>query len=245
MKKTIGILGGMGPEATSFFFNQIIKRTKAAEDQEHIKTILYCNPAIPPRTDAILSKGASPLPYLLEGVRMLRQAGADFIVMPCVTAHYYYNEIMAQEKVSFLNLLDETLLYTLKKFPGIKKVGLIGSTGTLKSRLFDDVFAKEGIEVIAPDESGQEQVMEAIFGKQGIKAGITFGSPKETILQIANDLIKRGAEAIIAGCTEVPLVLNEDDIPVPLIDPLQILAEVSIVKAGYELREIQKTRRKE
>lgn len=237
MKKTIGILGGMGPEATSFFFGLIIKKTKAAEDQEHIKVIIYNNPEIPPRTNAILRNGPSPLPHLLEGVRMLRQAGADFIVMPCVTAHYYYNDILAQEKVSFLNLLDETLFYTLRKFPGIKRVGLIGSTGTLKSRLFHDVFAKEGIDVVAPGDKEQKLVMEAIFGEQGIKAGFTFGGPEEIILQTAKALIERGAEAIIAGCTEVPLVLKEDDIPVSLIDPLHILAEVCILKAGYELRE--------
>lgn len=237
MKKTIGILGGMGPEATSFFFNQIIKKTKSGKDQEHIKVIIYNNPEIPPRTDAILHSGPSPLPYLLEGVRMLQQGGADFIVMPCVTAHYYFNEIQAKEKVSFLNLLDETLAYTLKKFPEAKKVGLIGSTGTLKSRLFHDIFAKQGIEVIAPDDKEQELVMEAIFGSRGIKAGFTLGSPREIIHQTARLLIERGAEAIIAGCTEVPLVLKKEDIPIPLIDPLQILAEVCILKAGYELKE--------
>jgi aspartate racemase len=237
MKKTIGILGGMGPEATSFFFNQIIKKTKAGKDQGHIKVIIYNNPEIPPRTDAILHTGPSPLPHLLEGVKMLRQAGADFIVMPCVTAHYYLNDILAKEKVSFLNLLDETLLYTLRKFPGVKKLGLIGSTGTLKSKLFHDIFAKQGIEVIAPNDKEQELVMEAIFGEKGIKAGFTLGSPKEIILQTATALIERGAEAIISGCTEVPLVLKEKDIPVPLIDPLRILAEVCILKAEYELKE--------
>ncbi len=237
MKKTIGILGGMGPEATSFFFNQLIKRTKAAEDQEHIKVIIYNNPEIPPRTDAILGNGPSPLPYLIEGVRMLHQAGADFIVMPCVTAHYYYNDILAKEKVSFLNLLDETLLYTLRKLPGVKRVGLIASTGTVKSRLFHDVFAKQGIEVTAPNDDEQQLVVEAIFGKQGIKAGIIFSGPKEIILQTARALIERGAEAIIAGCTEVPLVLKKDDIPVPLIDPVQILVEVCILKAGYGIKE--------
>lgn len=237
MKKTIGILGGMGPEATSFFFSQIIKKTKAQGDQKHIKVIIYNNPEIPPRTDAILHDGPSPLPHLLEGVKMLRQAGVDFIVMPCVTAHYYLNDILAKEKVSFLNLLDETLLYTLKKFPGIKKLGLIGSTGTLKSRLFHDVFAKQGIEVIAPNDDEQELVMEAIFGEKGIKAGFTLGSPREIILQTATALIEKGAEAIISGCTEVPLVLKEEDIPVPLIDPLRILAEVCILKAEYELKE--------
>jgi aspartate racemase len=237
MKKTVGILGGMGPEATSFFFNQIIKKTKSGKDQGHIKVIIYNNPEIPPRTDAILHSGPSPLPYLLEGVRMLQQGGADFIVMPCVTAHYYLNDILAEEKVSFINLLDETLAYTLRKFPGIKKVGLIASTGTLKSRLFHDIFAKQRIEVIAPDDKEQEMVMEAIFGEKGIKAGFILGSPREIVLKTARLLIEKGAEAIVAGCTEVPLVLKEEDIPVPLIDPLQILADVCILKAGYELKE--------
>ena len=236
MKKTIGILGGMGPEATAYFFELIIKNTKAEKDQEHIPVIIYSNPEVPPRTDAVLEEGTSPLPYLLEGARILREAGADFIVMPCVTAHYFYNEIVAQEKISLLNLLDETLLYAQKKMPGLKKAGLISSTGTLKSRLFHDTFAKEGIEVIGPNDEEQKHVMEAIFGKEGIKAGYSSGRAKEIIQSAARTLIKRGAEAVIAGCTEVPLVLKEEDIEVPLIEPLQILAEVSIVKAGYELK---------
>lgn len=236
MKSTIGILGGMGPEATAYFFQLIIKNTKAGKDQEHIPVVIYSNPEVPPRTDAVLEKGPSPLPYLLEGVRKLRQAGADFIVMPCVTAHYFYNEIVAQEKVSFLNLLDETLLYTRKKMPDLKKAGLIASTGTLKSRLFHDAFAREGVEIVEPEEEEQEQVMEAIFGNQGIKAGFTSGRNEEIIHGTARALIQRGVEAVIAGCTEVPLVLKEEDIPVPLIEPLRILAEVSIVKAGYETK---------
>lgn len=236
MKKTIGILGGMGPEATAYFFELIIKNTKAEKDQEHIPIIIYSNPKVPPRTDAILEKGESPLPYLLEGARVLRQAGADFIVMPCVTAHYFLDEIVAREKVLFLSLLDETLLYALREMPGLKKAGLISSTGTLKSGLFHDTFAKEEIEVFGPEDEEQEQVMEAIFGKQGIKAGFTSGRSKEIIQGVAQSLIKRGAEAVIAGCTEVPLVLKEEDIEVPFIEPLQILAEVSIVWAGYELK---------
>jgi len=179
MKKTIGILGGMGPEATAYFFELIIKNTKAEKDQEHIPVIIYSNPEVPARTDAILEKGESPLPHLLEGARVLRQAGAGFIVMPCVTAHYFLDEIVAREKVSFLSLLDETLLYTQRKMPELKKAGLISSTGTLKSRLFHDAFAKEEIEVFGPEEGEQEQVTEAIFGKQGIKAGLVRGVPEK------------------------------------------------------------------
>jgi aspartate racemase len=236
MKKTIGILGGMGPEATAYFFGLIIKNTKAEKDQEHIPVIIYSNPEVPARTDAILEKGQSPLPHLLQGARVLRQAGADFIAMPCVTAHYFLDDVLAKEKVSFLSLVDETVLYVQRKMPELKKVGLISSTGTLKSRLFHDAFAREEIEVFGPEDEEQEQVVEAIFGKQGIKAGFTSGRPQDIIQSVAQALIKRGAEAVIAGCTEVPLVLKEEDIEVPLIEPLQILAEACILKAGYELK---------
>jgi aspartate racemase len=237
MKKTIGILGGMGPEATAYFFHLIIKSTKAEKDQDHIRVVIFNNPEVPPRTDAILGEGPSPLPYLLEGVRVLREAEADFIVMPCVTAHYYYDKIMAEVSVPFISLVDETVLYAERKIPGLKKVGLIASTGTIKSGLFHDAFAKERVEIVEPKDKEQEQVMEAIFGKEGIKAGWTSGKSKEIILDTARSLIQNGAEAVIAGCTEVPLVLKEGDIQVSLIEPLQILAEVSILKAGYEVKD--------
>jgi len=236
MKQTIGILGGMGPEATAYFFTLIIRSTRAETDQEHIPVVIYSHPEVPPRTDAVLGEGPSPLPFLLEGVRVLKVAGADFIVMPCVTAHHFYNQILAEVRVPFLNLVDETILYALRKVPEMKKAGLISSTGTLKSRLFHEAFAREGVDIVEPADEEQAQVMEAIFGKDGIKAGFTSGKSKEIIHNTAQTLIGRGAEAVIAGCTEVPLVLKEGDIDVPLIEPLQILAEVSILKAGYELK---------
>jgi aspartate racemase len=226
----------MGPEATSYLFELIIKNTQAAKDQEHIPVIIYSNPLIPPRTDAILKKGLSPLPLLLEGVRILRQAGADFIVMPCVTAHYYYHDIAKQEKIPFLNLLDETLFYVQKNIPSLTRIGLIASTGTLLSRLFHETFTKEGIEVIVPSEKEQDQVMEAIFGKKGIKAGLTSGLSQKIIQDAAAKLIQKGAEAVIAGCTEVPLVLKQVNLSVPLVDPLRIIALKSIEEAGYKIK---------
>ena len=236
MKKTIGILGGMGPEATAYFYELIIKNTKAEKDQEHIPVVIYADPGVPERTAAVQGKGPSPLPRLLEGVRVLKEAGADFIVMPCVTAHYFYDEIMKEVKVHFLNMVEETVLYALRKNPGLKKAGVVASTGTLRARLFHEAFGKEGVEIIEPEEAEQERVMEAIFGKEGIKAGHTEGKSREEISDVAGALIKRGSEAIIAGCTEVPLVLKAEDIDMPLIEPLQILAEASILMAGYEIR---------
>jgi aspartate racemase len=236
MKKTIGILGGMGPEATEYMFDLIIKNTKVEIDQNHIPVIIYSNPKVPPRTDAILGTGPSPTPYLVEGIKVLKQAGADFIIMPCVTAHFFMPEALEQVDVPFISLLDESVKWAQEHIPALKKVGMVSSTGTLISGLFHDTFKKAGLEVFGPEEGEQEKVMDAIFGEKGIKAGFTSGYPEETIVNIARILAGRGAEAIIAGCTEVPLVLKEEDIPVPLIEPMKIVALASIIEAGYEIK---------
>jgi len=236
MKKTIGILGGMGPEATAYFFGLIIKNTTARCDQEHIPIIIWNNPKIPPRTCAILGRGPTPWPLLIEGVEILRRAGADFVVMPCITAHYFYPQIAAKSRLPVVSLIEESLLYAKMNFPGLKKAGLIASTGTVKSKLFHRSFAQRGIEVIAPTNREQEKVMEAIFGEKGVKAGFTTGKPRRLILGIARRLIARGAEAIIAGCTEIPLVLKETDLPVPFIEPMRIAALACIKKAGYKIK---------
>jgi len=234
MKKTIGILGGMGPEATAYFFNLIIKSTNAAKDQEHIPILIWNNPKIPPRTEAILYGGPSPLPLLVEGVKILEKGGAGLIVMPCITAHYFARQIARRAKVPFVNLLDESLRFAKKRIPGMKKAGLVASSGTVKSRLFHKTFEKNGIEIITPEPNEQRKVMDAIFGNSGIKAGFTTGRPRTTVVRVARRLIERGAEAVIAGCTEVPLVLKENDISVPLIEPMKIGALTCIKRAGYK-----------
>ena len=235
MKKTIGILGGMGPEATAYFFYLIIKNTDAAKDQEHIPILIWNNPKIPPRTEAILYGGPSPLPLLVEGVKILEKGGAGLIVMPCITAHYFARQIARRAKVPFVNLLDESLRFAKKRIPGMKKAGLVASSGTVKSRLFHKTFEKNGIEIITPEPNEQQKVMDAIFGTSGIKAGFTAGRPRTTVVRVARRLIERGAEAVIAGCTEVPLVLKENDISVPLIEPMKIGALTCIKRAGYKI----------
>jgi aspartate racemase len=237
MKKTIGILGGMGPEATAYFFSLIIKRTQAEKDQDHVPVIIYNNPKIPPRTDALLQKGPSPVPLLRQGLRLLEKSGADIIVIPCITAHAFLSRIAGKDKIHLLDILEETVNYTKKKIPGLACAGLIASTGTVKSGIFEKAFSKAGIAIIKPSAGNQKKVMEAIFGKKGIKAGFTSGRPRKLILEAAQKLIRQGAEAIIAGCTEVPLVLKDKDLSVPLIEPLRIAAEASIIRAGYRIKD--------
>lgn len=238
-KKILGIIGGMGPEATAYFYWLIIKNTQAFKDQEHMHVIIDSYPQIPPRTEAILGKGPSPLPYLAESAKRLEKAGAQILVMPCITAHYFYDQLAALTKLPIVNLLETTIEAISLRLPGVKKIGLIGSTGTIRSRLFHRYLEKEGYIPLSPLAAEQKKIMQAIFGKKGIKAGVTNGWPKEAIVEVAQKLIGRGAEAIIAACTEVPLVLKETDIPVPLFEPMEIAAKKCIVLAGYNLRETQ------
>jgi aspartate racemase len=243
MKKTIGILGGMGPEATAHFFSLIIKQTAAAKDQDHVPVLIYNLPQVPERTPAILGQGPSPVPLLRKGVRTLARAGAGFIVIPCISAHAFLPEIQRASPVPILSLLDEALAGAKKKRPELKRAGLLASTGTVRSEFFAKTFAKAGIEIITPLEKEQAKVMEAVFGKRGVKAGFTKGRPRKLVLDVARRLIRRGAEAVIVGCTEIPLVLRDEDIPVPLIEPMRIGAQACVIKAGYRLKKAARTHR--
>jgi len=236
MKKTIGILGGMGPEATAYMYNLLIKKTEVKKDQDHIRVIILSDPGVPPRTEAVLGKGPSPVPYLVKGVKTLKGVGADFIIMPCVTAHYFIPEVKELVDFKLISLVEESVKWAKLNMAGLKKAGILASTGTLKSRLFHDAFGREGIELIVPEGKAQAEYMEAIFGDKGIKAGYTEERPREMILKCARKLIEQGAEAVIAGCTEVPLVLRDADISVPLIEPMRITAEAGIEAAGKTVK---------
>lgn len=230
----IGILGGMGPEATVYLFQQIVHLTRADGDNDHIPIIIYNNPRIPDRTEAILHQGPSPLPLLVEGAAFLEKANVAFILIPCVTAHYFYPEIVKEVSTPILHLIEECAAYVEAEMSDIHTLGLISTTGTRLTGLFQHAFDKIGRQIIYPDETFQSQFMEAIYGKQGIKAGFKE-NPKKLLRQIAAHLRQNGARAIIAGCTEVPLALQQDDIPLPYINPLRILAQIAIPKAGRPL----------
>ena len=227
-EKIIGILGGMGPEATIDLFCKIIKFTPAEKDQDHLRIIIDNNPKIPDRTAAILGKGEDPLPALQETAQNLEKAGADFIVIPCNTAHYFLSSIQESVNIPVLNMIEETAKETKKRIPQIKKVGLLASIGVYKSEIYHQHFKKFNIEVISPEEKDRGKVMKVIYT---VKAGDLSEEVKKNILKITQKLIDKGAEAVIAGCTEIPLILKEGDVSVPLIDPTQILAKAAFQKA--------------
>ncbi len=231
-EKIIGILGGMGPEATIDLFTKIVKGTKVKTDQDHLRILIDNNPKIPDRTLAIQRKGQNPLTQLIRSAKLLENAGADFIVIPCVTAHHFFEPLQKRVKIPFLHLVEETVKYIQTRLKGIRKIGLIATTGTIQTGLFQKAFSNHVIELILPTPEVQKKwVMEAIYGKKGIKVIGPSENSKRLILKASESLIKQGAQAIIAGCTEIPLVLKEGDLSVPVIDPISILARAAIAKA--------------
>jgi len=234
--RTIGILGGMGPEATARFFELVIKNTAAHKDQEHLKIIVYDCPQVPDRTQAILYAGENPVPYLVEGLKVLEKAGAEICAIPCLTAHYFFPALEKKTRLKLVNLIRETAAYLRKTYPRMEKVGLLATRGTIATKIFHRSLERKGFETIAPSEEGLKMVMEAVYGHKGIKAGFSRGQAKVWLQRAADELISRGAEAIIAGCTEVPLALKEKDLSVPLVDPMLVGARVLIKKSGGKLK---------
>lgn len=230
--KTIGILGGMGPSATVELFNTIIKHTPARNDQEHIPILINNAPQIPDRTQALLYGGQNPKKQLIKACKTLEKAGADFIIIACNTSHAYFFDIQKELNISLINMIEETATYINKKCHNIKTAGLLATTGTVKTKLYHKHLNKNGIQVVVPDQTQQACVMEAIYGKMGIKAGC-IDYPKKALQKAANSLLKQGADIIIMGCTEIPLALAGDKVKRPgiFINPVDILAKKAVLLA--------------
>ncbi|MFA5713771.1 MAG: amino acid racemase [Bacteroidales bacterium] len=230
--KRIGILGGMGPEATLALYELIVKNTPARSDQEHIPTIINSNTATPDRTKHIVYGQESPLPYLIEGAQLLQRAGADMILIACNTAHYYIPQITPHIEIPILHMLDLTASFIAEeaKKGGVEKpsVGVLATTGTIRSQLYKNSLEKFSLNVLIPTSTEQEElVMEGIYGKEGVKAGF-HRQPAKLLQKAAHLLEERGANFIIAGCTEIPLVLTESMVGVKLVNSMEVLAKEAI-----------------
>ncbi len=231
-KKTIGILGGMGPEATLYCFKKIIETTPAERDQDHFRVVIDSNPKVPDRTAAILGKGPSPVPLLVTGCRALEQAGADFIIMPCVSAHFFQEELRQQINLPLLSIFDAVVENILETDSGIKTIGLMGTSGTIQGGLFQKNLAANGIEAIVCDDDQQALVMAAIYDIKNAHPARSRAHITADLVAAANSLIRRGAQEIIAGCTEIPLALKQKDLDVPYIDAVQAIVRTAVRHAS-------------
>lgn len=228
-KKTIGIIGGMGPMATVDLFRRLVEHTDAKSDAEHIHIIIDNYPQIPDRTRAILAGDDSVIPYLVESARRLEKAGADMLLIPCNTSHYFYDRLCKETGIPVMHMIRECAKRAASL--GYTRVALLATDGVVFSGVYTTVFAEYGIEVLLPGADGQSKVMHLIYDE--VKAG---KAAHPEILDGEIDSLKdKGAEAFILGCTELPLAFGTG-CSAPLIDPTAVLAEAAILAAGYSYR---------
>ena len=221
-KKTVGILGGMGPAATIEFFRRLVAATPAAIDQAHLHILIDNNPHVPDRSAAIFGQGEDPGPALADMARRLESCGADFLTLPCNTGHAFHRAIRDAVSIPFIDMIEETVR-TLH----VTRVGLLSTTGTIHTGLYASACERHGVSLVVPNASDQELVMDII---RRIKAGGSGTSVREHAARVVASLEAQGAEAVIAGCTEISLIPG-DNMPLPWIDALDCLVEASVRRA--------------
>jgi len=231
MSKKLGIIGGLGPLATAYFYELICRMTDAGSDQEHIDMVIISKSSIPDRTDFILGKSLdNPLPHLIEAGKSLELMGVDVIAIPCITAHYFYKDLSDAIKVPIIHVIRETVKYL--KDRGIKSAGIMATEGTIKSNLFQQELAENDIRPIIPSQTGQDYVSGIIY--ENVKAGLPVNM--EHFVKVKEELKDKGADAIILGCTELSIIKRSENIGPGFIDALEVLAMCSITNCDKKIR---------
>lgn len=224
-EKVIGVLGGLGPWATLDLFEKILRLTPAQRDQDHLRVIIDSNAKIPDRSPAILGRGDDPTPALVATAMNLERAGAEVLVIPCNTAHAFYDAVAASVTIPVLHIMDEVASALHRDRPKVRRVGVLATRATIVARLYHRALARIGVEVLAPDAAGQDVVTRAIYG---VKAGTADRETAAAVAAVARTLGDRGASAVVLGCTELPFILRPGDVDVPLLDSNLILAQAAV-----------------
>ncbi len=225
--KLLGVLGGLGPMATVYFYELLTSLTDARSDQEHIDMVISSRATTPDRTAYILGQSdVDPINAMIEDANKLVAFGAQIIAIPCNTAHYFYDQLSAAVDVPILNIVEESVAY-LKK-DGIKKFGLLATDGTVKSGTYQKYCEDHDILCVTPDTSHQSRVMEIIYDQ--IKQGKSVNM--ESFYEIAHYMRSLGCERIILGCTELSLIKRDEKLSDFYTDSLECLALATIRACG-------------
>jgi aspartate racemase len=224
MTRTVGVLGGMGPDATVDFMAKVIAATQAEKDQDHLRMLVDNNPQVPNRQAALLRGGEDPGPALAAMARGLEAGGAEFLVMPCNTAHAFKDAILDAVDIPLLSIID----VTVDACEDFAAVGVLATDGCIASEVFQRALAARRLRAILPDEAELRELMQLVTrvkaGDRGTDVGAAMGA-------LAGALVARGADVIIAGCTEIPLVLDSGVLDVPVVSSTDVLAEATVAMA--------------
>ena len=225
--KKLGIIGGLGPMATALFMKMVVEMTDARSDQEHIEMIVYNCPKIPDRTDYILGKSVQdPAPWLIHLGEKLVEEGAELIAIPCITTSYFYEELAAAIDVPIINIVQETCSYLTER--NIHCAGLLATSGTIASGLFQQAFAAAGCTLVLPDAITQEDVMHVIY--DNVKANCPIDMPR--FERASKYLRDAEAQVILLGCTELSVVRENYNIGTGYLDVMQLMAKCAVEYCG-------------
>jgi aspartate racemase len=227
-KRTVGVLGGMGPQATVDFMTKVIAMTPADVDHEHIRMLVDNNPGVPDRQAAILGDDASVRQALVAMAQQLQAAGADFLVMPCNTAHAFVSDAVESVRIPFLHIVNETVAEIETEHPETRKVGVLATDACLVAGVYQTALQSIGRTAVFPQADDQRECMQLIGL---VKSGDTGESVQQRMTELAERLIAAGAELVVAGCTEIPLVLGNNVIKVPVVSSTDVLANRTVAIA--------------
>ncbi|MBE9540386.1 MAG: amino acid racemase [Proteobacteria bacterium] len=228
-----GVLGGMGPQATVDFMAKLVSQTQAQCDQDHIRILVDHNPGVPNRHEAIAGDGSEVKAALVDMARRMERAGADFLLMVCNTAHAFQEDIRVAVDIPFISIVDEAVSALDTRASHARRIGVMAAEGCLAAGLYQNALEQMGREAVMWSDAELDQFMSIVYQ---IKAGDAPDQLKLQMEQLAQVLVERGAEALIAGCTEIPLVLGDSDIlSVPLLSSTDILVSRTI---NYALGDI-------
>lgn len=231
----VGVIGGVGPLATAYFLGKVVRLTEAERDQDHLDVLVFDHAAIPDRTAFILGDSAEdPGPVMADDARRLAAFGADFLVVPCNTAHNFTDEVEAAVDVPVLSIIAETVAEARSRVPDLTAVGLLATSGTASSGVYQRALAADGVACLLPDDEDQALVMRVIY--EQVKAGLP--GDVAAIRAVAGRLAERGAQAVVLGCTELSVVAEDEGLlDEPLfVDSLDVLARATIRRAGGRVR---------
>lgn len=232
-EQRLGVLGGMGPQATQVFYQFVLDRTDAARDQDHLPAVILSDTGIPDRTAAILSGDTEGLyRRLLGDARMLEHCGCTVLAIPCNTSHYFADRLQGEIGVPIIHMLRETAAALSAQ--GKKRPGILATDGTIQLGLYHKECAAVGMEAVSPDPDTQKLVMSIIYDeiKQGEKGS------RDKFAKIDRAIRRAGCDCAILACTELSVFATYHPLPSFYLDAMMVMAERAVERCGYPLRTI-------
>ncbi|MBD0255395.1 MAG: aspartate/glutamate racemase family protein [Cytophagales bacterium] len=230
-RKKLGIVGGMGARASALLLQKVVDYSPVVSDQEFIEILLHNNSRIPDRTRAILKGGPSPEKELLRSIAIFNEQRVDAIVLACVTSYYYYDRLAAHTDAYLINPVTLVRDHLVRHAPGLTRIGLLASTGTIQSGLFREAFGRYGLEIITLEEQDQEEkFMASLYMPNGLKSGTVSAAARDRFFEAVEALRRKRVEVIVGGCSEVAILLSQASLDVPYADAMDLAAREAV---GY------------